>query len=420
MKCKINSLDRLLPLGVLVVLFCWLAAPAKAQLPSDVREVFEELIEEMDDDLRVKFERAIADDTTRIEFTPEEFLRFRAIPDNPFEGLDEVRAWSGGPNIVLRFELPSLRDRVPGRLERQSYRVLRQLSGPASTLAGSVATIEYDGRAVALAAVVDASGLLVTKASEVTDRPELSCRFAGGRRLSVEILAVDETHDVALLQVDARGLTPIEWSQAEPELGEFLLTPRPDGSVIAMGTYSVRPRSTTEGERAYLGVQPITTAQGVQVNDIRPGAASFAAGLRDGDVILRLGEIQITDVASLVKSIRDMRPGDEVTIEYQRNGQVRTTVAVLGGNRVSSERAARFKMMNRLGAIPSQRDGNFPNVFQHDTPLFPEQCGGPLVDLEGRVVGLNIARRGRAATFAIPADTMRRVVAELRARANQG
>ena len=70
-------------------------------------------------------------------------------------------------------------------------------------------------------------------------------------------------------------------------------------------------------------------------------------------------------------------------------------------------------MMNRLGAVPSRRDGNFPNVFQHDTPLFPEQCGGPMVDLDGQVVGLNIARRGRAASFALPAQYVKTLVSEM-------
>jgi S1-C subfamily serine protease len=70
-------------------------------------------------------------------------------------------------------------------------------------------------------------------------------------------------------------------------------------------------------------------------------------------------------------------------------------------------------MMNRLGAILSRRNDSFPLVFQHDTPLFPEQCGGPVLDLRGNVIGLNIARQGRAASLAIPASAMATIVDDL-------
>ena len=126
-----------------------------------------------------------------------------------------------------------------------------------------------------------------------------------------------------------------------------------------------------------------------------------------------LGGVSITDVASLVKTIRDRRPGDQVKIKFLRNGQSGTTNAVLAGRSVSGALAARFKMMNRLGAIPSRRDDNFPNVFQHDSPLFPEFCGGPITDLDGNVIGINIARHGRAATYAIPADHVKTLLKDL-------
>jgi len=47
----------------------------------------------------------------------------------------------------------------------------------------------------------------------------------------------------------------------------------------------------------------------------------------------------------------------------------------------------------------------------------PDQCGGPLIDLDGGVVGINIARAGRVATYAIPAAEMRQIVDRLSTRA---
>ena len=43
----------------------------------------------------------------------------------------------------------------------------------------------------------------------------------------------------------------------------------------------------------------------------------------------------------------------------------------------------------------------------------PEDCGGPLVDLEGRVLGINIARAGRVESYALPASVVRETVDRL-------
>ena len=48
------------------------------------------------------------------------------------------------------------------------------------------------------------------------------------------------------------------------------------------------------------------------------------------------------------------------------------------------------------------RLSGFDQVIQHDTVLDPDQCGGPLLDLSGRVVGINIARAGRVVSYSLP------------------
>ena len=48
-----------------------------------------------------------------------------------------------------------------------------------------------------------------------------------------------------------------------------------------------------------------------------------------------------------------------------------------------------------------RRDG-FSQVFPHDADLEPSNCGGPLFDLEGNFVGINIARNSRVRSYAIP------------------
>ena len=149
------------------------------------------------------------------------------------------------------------------------------------------------------------------------------------------------------------------------------------------------------------------------MSGIDADSAAGLAGLIDGDVLTKFDGVVMKDVTDLVNQVRMNRKGDSVVIEYLRRGRPGRTTATLGGQTVSSARAKRFKMMNRLGAVLSKRSDDFPFVFQHDSPLFPEQCGGPIVDLQGRVLGINIARNGRASTLAIPSAHLATVVDDL-------
>lgn len=416
---RLTRLRRSVFLGRWMTLVCCCVAmffgphSAAGQLQRDVREVFEGMIEDLDPDIQEKFKEALRENSASVELTPDQFRRFRRDPANPFEGLGHIRADNPRENIVLKFELPSMRGREVSPLERQSKSILRRIAPPQSTVANSTVRIIGDQEQVAMGIVIRSDGLVLTKASEVESQSRIRCLLASGEQVDATILVTNRQNDLALLKIEADDLTPVRWSNKRVLPGTFVVTPDIDGSVIALGTYSVSPRSTIVGEQAFLGVQPQTTNLGVRIGDIRPGTASFQAGLKNGDVVTRFGNNRIFDVAGLVNSIRGRRPGDLVEIEFIRGGTRGKVIATLAGRNVSGERAARFKMMNRLGAVPSRRDGNFPNVFQHDSPLFPEQCGGPITDLDGNVLGINIARRGRAATYAIPASHVQTLLEEL-------
>lgn len=64
-------------------------------------------------------------------------------------------------------------------------------------------------------------------------------------------------------------------------------------------------------------------------------------------------------------------------------------------------------------ADPSLRLSGLPAVFTHDVIVGRRQCGGPVVDLDGRVVGVNIARLDRFSTLAIPPQSIWELVRKL-------
>ena len=69
--------------------------------------------------------------------------------------------------------------------------------------------------------------------------------------------------------------------------------------------------------------------------------------------------------------------------------------------------------------IDEYETGVFSNWIQMDTPIAPGNSGGPLVDLNGNIVGVNTRGiQGQSLNFAIPINTAREVARQILARAS--
>ena len=385
-----------------------------AQLDREMRNLFLEIKDQLEPDLKAKFERALELNTEKIRFSRSEFERFRDHPANPFDGLFELEEEVYRNGIELKFELPNLRNRMIGRHERQSSRLLTSLSAVSEPCGKSVAEVlDLQQQVVALATAIEPKGLLLTKASELEGKKEVTLRLNGGKTFPASVLRIDQAHDLAVLKTSAQELIPIRFETETADEGAFLLTVGAGGKPLALGSVSHTPRALPANEQSVLGIQPQDSAEGCELIEVTRGGAADRAGLRVGDVVVAIDSQKVADVTELVNEIRRRRPGTSVSLEVLRRGQRQVVNATLASRNVSPDTAARFKMMNRLGAIPSGRAEDFPWVLQHDTPLFPEQCGGPLLDLEGNVVGINIARQGRISSLAIPTGYLAELLPDL-------
>src|SRR3954468_4153966 len=68
--------------------------------------------------------------------------------------------------------------------------------------------------------------------------------------------------------------------------------------------------------------------------------------------------------------------------------------------------------------IDEYETGDFSNWIQMDTPINPGNSGGPLVDMTGKVVGINTRGGGQNLNFAVPIDTAKEVIAKILASAS--
>ena len=75
-----------------------------------------------------------------------------------------------------------------------------------------------------------------------------------------------------------------------------------------------------------------TTLSGARIEEIERGSAAADAGLEAGDVITRIDDHQIEDTEGLIATVRSYRPGDTVTVTFQRGGDARTAELRLGSD----------------------------------------------------------------------------------------
>ncbi|MGE4287958.1 MAG: Do family serine endopeptidase [Salinivirgaceae bacterium] len=94
-------------------------------------------------------------------------------------------------------------------------------------------------------------------------------------------------------------------------------------------------------QRAYIGVSiadvtsplakqsGITSTQGVYVSDVSPDGAAKEAGIRGGDVILKVKDVSVNSTSELQEQIGQHRPGDQVSVTVLRGDKKKTVLLTL-------------------------------------------------------------------------------------------
>jgi len=236
--------------------------------------------------------------------------------------------------------------------------------------------------------VLDADGHVVTNHHVVAGAERIEVLLGDGRRLTAGRVGSDPDTDLALLRVEANGLTGIPradphslargdvvlaignpWGVGQAATlgivgatgrgrlglstfedfiqhdaainpgssGGALVNPR--GELVGINTAIFSRTGGSHGSaiRGWLGVDtrelPAAKAPGVSpglhVEGVFANGPAERAGLRRGDVLLSINGRELTNVAALLRATTSMRPGERVTVTYRRDGEQHTTEAVL-------------------------------------------------------------------------------------------
>ena len=321
---------------------------------------------------------------------------------------------------------------------KSTVRIIAQDPGPA--------------HAAAYGTVITSDGYILTKGSEILDFKKITVKLPAGKELEAKVVGSRESYDLAMLKIDAQNLVPVILANTSqpsvpapapttpgaqrggrgvrppngpiptvataPEppagaipvtVGEFVVTPEAAGSEgkdLAPKSYGVISvaRRTIPFASGVLGVSlEDYPAGGALVSEVFIQSGAGKAGVKPNDVITAVDDVPVAATLDLQTQIRKHHPSDIVTLAITRGAQQFTLKVQLGDTIIATREDIEMAV---LSGNVNTRSSDFQSVFQHDTILAPSDMGGPLVDLDGRVIGINIARAGRTETYAIPADLL--------------
>jgi S1-C subfamily serine protease len=84
-------------------------------------------------------------------------------------------------------------------------------------------------------------------------------------------------------------------------------------------------------KKGYLGIRfEIEEGKGAVIQEIMPSSPAEKAGLKVGDVIVKVGKTEVKDEDTLRESVGDMKPGDKLTVVLKRDGKEQTMDVTVG------------------------------------------------------------------------------------------
>ena len=308
-------------------------------------------------------------------------------------------------------------ERINGKLVWQAFEPQREVLQQSSA-------VIYTGGQTRIKSlygvVVSEDGHILTKASEVIDRGALAVRLSSELYPDVEILGVNDEWDIAMLKVSSEEkLVPVILSdEDDAKLGHWVVS---NGSTtrsqrrVRVGIVSAltRPIKPDSG-KVVLGVELGTKEDDrLTIKELAADGGAQKAGLKVGDVLYSVGGAVIEEHKDLVEAMEGKKPGENIAVEVMRDTKKLGFEVELSARPAAEQMMSRNDMMSGGEESLSLRRDDFPRVIHHDTPLTKVSVGGPLLNLDGICIGMNIARADRVATYAIPAKELAVIVEQM-------
>ena len=283
--------------------------------------------------------------------------------------------------------------------------------GQGSSRRGQQQDQEPKAKGLGSGVIISNDGYIVTNNHVIDGAEKLEVTLNDNRKFNATLVGTDPNTDVALLKINAKGLTYIPFGNSDNvKVGEWVVAvgnPFGLNSTVTAGIVSAKARGLNKGnmglesfiqhdaavnpgnsggalvntngeligintmiysqtgsfsgysfaipslvvkkivtdiqqygsvQRAVLGIQFTeldadkareegisATNEGVYVNKVNNGSSAKEAGIRVGDVIVKLNGHDIKNGAQMLEQMSKLRPGDKVEIKYYRDNKLKTT-----------------------------------------------------------------------------------------------
>jgi S1-C subfamily serine protease len=188
------------------------------------------------------------------------------------------------------------------------------------------------------------------------------------------------------------------------------VTTRNDRRVLT-GIVSANIREIPVSGGPALGVVLKEGSKKLEIEEVAEKGGAQEAGIKKGDVILKVAGKVVKTISELSDALKNYKAGSKVEITLRREKkELIVSVRLTAKSELFTEPMSRNDQMS--GDISNRRSG-FPRVLQHDILGTSKIVGGPLLDLDGRCLGMNIARANRAESFAIPVEDLKALAERL-------
>ena len=171
-----------------------------------------------------------------------------------------------------------------------------------------VTVVHEDG--TELGVVLSENGYIITDDDAVSG--SVSVRLADGREFAAESVCSDDERDLAVIKIDAEGLTPARFEGAEP---------LPEGSDLGMLGITVSDLPQRTNLFFHL-------PEGAYVVSVEADSDLFGR-LQSGDIITALDGTAISDSEDLQKALENRLADETVTVTMFRRGESRKEQAKL-------------------------------------------------------------------------------------------
>jgi S1-C subfamily serine protease len=145
--------------------------------------------------------------------------------------------------------------------------------------------------------------------------------------------------------------------------------------------------------RAAFGLPRATV---YHVWDVYGLAAS--AGVRPYDLVYSINGRRILAEEDILAAVNHRRAGDVVPVRLERGGKMMDLQLPLAPQTLPDT---------------NYRADDFPTVIECAVPFYPDECGGPIVDLTGRAIGVTITRVAPHGGMVIPGDCVQKLLPDL-------